>query len=466
MTRVAVYQGTFDPPTNYHRWVVEELLRERADGPNFDRVVVSLCGPNPTRGTVPDSRSIHRATMADLNFAGLPRVTVDLDDLEAHRFCPPGEVADKFRGADVWHVVSAAWVRDGGDGRSKVHGWSDGPRMWETEGFVVLHEPGEPVAAADLPPRHLLVRTPIHMPGNAVRQMLNVGEAVDQWVFPAVLAYIRRHDLYRDVPPTEAARLSGLVGRPPRLRVIADEYNPTALGHADALRGYTSDDPEVIVGIGGDGTMLRAIRRHWRDRRPFFGINTGGLGFLLNGRQVEPFWERELLVYQLPLLRVDATFMDGTTADGVAFNDTWVERATGQTAWVKVTVNGEVRVPQLIGDGVLVATAAGSSSYARAMGATPVPLNTGVLILVGSNVLKPAFWRPVILPLDAEIVLETVDPVRRPLLGYLDGEPYRQPLRRLAVRVSRTAAAELAFLPEHDPVRKLGFLQFPPEVRG
>jgi hypothetical protein len=84
-----------------------------------------------------------------------------------------------------------------------------------------------------------------------------------------------------------------------------------------------------------------------------------------------------------------------------------------------------------------------------------------ILVLVGSNVLKPAFWRPAVLPLDSEIEMETLDPNRRPLRGYIDGVEQEQLIHRMTIRVSRTAAAELVFDPAHDPVAKLAFVQFP-----
>jgi NAD kinase len=82
-----------------------------------------------------------------------------------------------------------------------------------------------------------------------------------------------------------------------------------------------------------------------------------------------------------------------------------------------------------------------------------------VLTLVGSNVLKPYGWRPVVLPMNSVIEMETVHTVRRPLQGYADGEPQGK-LRRMTVRVSHIAAAELAFSSEHDPIAKLGTVQF------
>ena len=91
----------------------------------------------------------------------------------------------------------------------------------------------------------------------------------------------------------------------------------------------------------------------------------------------------------------------------------------------------------------------------------PLPLNTPALLLVGSNVLKPEFWKPVVLPLDSHIECTTLDPQKRPLEGYIDGVPQGE-VRTMRARVSNIAAVELAFEPEHDPATKLARIQFPP----
>lgn len=457
MPKIAIYINPFDPPTMHHRTIAERLCAE------FDRVVVIPSGKRRIIAQIPDSRPIHRATMADLNFRGLDNLVVDLHDLEHAQFTPPVEQARRWAmpNEEAWFVVTAEMVRGGGAGQSTIQReWPDGEIVWGNAGFAVLTEKNQPIDPADLPRHSTVIVHPPHIPSSSVRMMLTQGEPIRGQLYEPVEAYIRRHGLFRDVPLMET-----ITARPtqPLFKLHIDESNPRSHELAEQLRAYESERPRMIVSLGGDGTMLRAIRQHWRERLPFIGINSGGLGFLLSGRELTSFWEQELLLYHLPLLRVVAEFDSGEPAEAIAFNDAWVERATGQTAWVRVLVNGVVRVPRLVADGVLVATAAGSSSYARAMGATPVPLNTQVLMLVGSNVLKPTFWRPVVLPIDSEIVLESVDPERRPLKGFIDGEAYPRPIRRMSIRVSRTAAAELAFTRDQDPVAKLGFMQFPRE---
>ena len=455
MTRVALFTGPFDPPVRHHRRVAEAVSR------SFDEVIVVPNGPRAGKARVAFSPTVHRATMADLNFRGLPNVHVDLDDLERDTFTPHHERETRLQaeGRDVSFVVPAELVRGGKAGQSFVQReWADGTRLWATSHFTILREPNEPLEPADCPRRHGLVSVEPHLPSETVRSMLTHGEPAEGHLHAPVAAYVRRRGLYCDVPGTSppAFRLTG-----PRLSLFVDERNPEARAMAATLRPYESDNPEAIVTVGGDGTMLRAIRSHWRDRLPFFGVNTGGQGFLLNGRTPDEFWTHDLRLYHLPLLHVETVFRDGRVSESLAFNDCWVERSTGQTAWLVVRVNGVVRVPKLVGDGLLVATAAGSSSYARAMGATPVPMNTDVLVLAGSNVYLPTFWRPALLATDSVIEIETLDANRRPLRAAIDGYEEDGPVRKMTVRVSRTAAAELAFLPEHDPVAKLAFMQFP-----
>lgn len=247
-----------------------------------------------------------------------------------------------------------------------------------------------------------------------------------------------------------------------RALIYSDPTRSEVASLQERLLPFEHPDPAVIVVVGGDGMMLRAIRQHWRLGLPFYGLNTGHLGFLLNDSDRLDFWDRRLHRYRLPLLDVAMTTVEGRRLDDLAFNDCWVERETGQTAWVEVSVNGVVRMPRVVADGMLVASAAGSTSYARAMGASPLPFNAPLLTLAGSNVLKPEFWHPAVLTLDSTVTVRNLDPQKRPLRGFVDGIAVG-PVAEMTARVNRAAAVELLFTAEHDPVAKLAVLQFPPQ---
>lgn len=452
--KVVVYAGSFDPP-GLHQQITAELLAAR-----FDEVIIFPHGPHNDR--FPEySWPVHRAIMADLNFRGIDRVRVELGDLERGRFTPYCEYDQLFGGPGrtIVHTITADFCRDLQDGLTVIEReWSHGRELWDRAEFVVLHEPREPLDGVRFPRHSSFLEVPLTMTAYHLRSALfDASPSIDGLLRRDVGSYIRRHGLFRPTPP---ARESLFRVPEPRIRLFLDERNPESQRIAAELRQYEHLDPNLIVAIGGDGTMLRAIRQHWRDRVPFYGLNTGHLGFLLNPKDRTDFCNHDLRLYQLPLLWVEMTCEDGAKRGELCFNDCWVERETGQTAWIEVSVNGSVRMKKVVADGMLVATAAGSTSYARAMGATPVPFNAPLLTLAGSNVLKPEFWHPAILTTDSVVSMRNLDPNKRPLQGFIDGVSLGR-VRELTARVSNIAAVELLFTREHDPVAKLALLQFP-----
>ncbi len=450
--QIALFAGSFNPPGAHHRRIAARLAEV------FDEVVVIPAGPRAGEPVANDVLPIYLAAMADVNFRHLDRVRVELADLEAGHFTPMYRLAEQFApAAESWIVVGANLVAGGATGQSVIqNSWEHGDELWREGRFVVVAGGEQSLSPADLPPHHRVINAEEIRSSTAVRSHLFNSRPVADLLLPEVADYIARHGLYRGVPPTRRSRLH-VQGT--RLKVVSDPRNEEAQRIAQSFPD-SHDDPELIVVIGGDGTMLRAIREHWRLRVPFYGINAGHLGFLLNDVPAASLADEEFVLEHVPLLRVEMETTDGVRQSALAFNDVWVERATGQTAWIEVRVNGEQRLARLVADGALVATAAGSTSYARAMGATPLPLGTSALLLVGSNVLSPDGWRPVVLPLESVIELRSVDPEKRPLHGFVDGYAHRS-VRWMRARMSNIAAAELAFSPGHDPVAKLSKIQFP-----
>jgi nicotinate (nicotinamide) nucleotide adenylyltransferase len=450
---LAIFGGSFNPPGQHHRATVEMLCR------HFDGVVIVPCGPRPDKPVTNDVDTIHRAAMVDLTFRGAPKARVELFDLEPSTFTRTYDLDRRFKAEGiVWHVVADEFVRGGQNNESIIQReWARGEELWNEANFAILNRSGGPLDPADLPRNHRVFEAERDGSSLAIRNRVFHREPIAELVIAEVDAYIRRHRLYQGVTSPRQTRFR-LNER--RYLVVADEGNGNSRAVSERLMKYHHEDPELIVVVGGDGTMLRAIRQHWRRRLPFFGINTGHLGFLLNDSPQADAHEQDLVLYHLPLLLVELESIDGRRTSALAFNDAWVERATGQTAWLKLMINDVERIEKLVADGVLIATAAGSTSYARAMGATPLPLYTPALLLVGSNVLHPPHWRPVMLPSDSRIEVRTHDPEKRPLKAFIDGIPQGS-VQAIHARVSNIAAVELAFLPDHDPSLKLAKLQFP-----
>ncbi len=456
--RIAIFGGSLNPPGLHHRAIAQRLAGE------FDEVRVLPCGPRPDKAVTNSVPPVYRAALADLTFGGLPGVNVDLSDLELDRFSRNHELQSRLAGeGELWHVVGADLVAGGAAGESAIQRtWEKGGQLWNEARFAVLTRPGFKLDPADLPPQARVFELAETGSSTHIREQLGQGADVSALLTPRAHAYLQRYGLYRAPNPGAWARAS-LAALP--FHVHADPNNPRA---ADWRTRLPADRPlaeaDFVSVLGGDGTMLRTIREHWRERRPFFGINAGHLGFLMNApEQVfgHAFPPADVILRQLPMLYLEAEGRDGRVHTAYGFNDAWLERSTSQSAWLEVRVNGIPRLPKLISDGALVATAAGSTAYARSMGASPLLADTPAWLLVGSNVMEPAHWRSALLSVDSTVEIRSLDPVRRPVEAFVDGLSLGEVVS-LRARISRAAAAEVAFCASHDMAEKIAAIQFHP----
>ena len=457
--RIALFGGSFNPPGHYHVRIAEELRK------HFDLVLVVPCGPRPYRPTTNAIDAVHRATMVDTAFRGMSRVDVDLFDLERPVFTRNHLLEERFRDrGELWHVVSAEFVRGGAHGESVIHRtWQHGPELFDTLRFAVVVGSGDAPDEADLPPHHRLLHVDTADESFTLRERVFRGDPVSGLVPDTVLAYIDRYGLYRGTVPSRATRLDL---SEPRFLIMVDERNERAMNMSRQFEPFENrENPNCILVIGGDGSMLHAIQQHWRRRLPFFGVNAGHVGFLLNDPTEVldgEFSPSSLILRQMPLLHVEMQAKDGTWKTGLTFNDAWMERSTGQTAWLRVSISDRVRLPKLVCDGLLVATPAGSTAYARSMGATPLLADTPAWLVVGSNVAHPSHWKSALLSEDSIIEVHNLDPDKRPTFGYLHGVSHGEVLC-MRSRLSSVAAVELAFVSDHDMAEKIAAIQFPPE---
>ena len=456
--RIAIYSGSFNPPAAHHQRIVRELAK------HFDRVVVVPSGVRPEKPSTDRVPRVYRATMANLAFDGIDRTSVDLFDLEQNSFTRTHELQKRFEHlGEIWHVVGTNLIEGGQRGDSVIHRvWAEAQSVWRELNFAVVTRGDGRLAAADLPPRHELLDLKLDGSSAEIRARLFGGESVDSLLAPDVQAYIDRHQLYRGSVPLPVTRW---IVDEPRLLVVADNRNTKAHEFAQRLSPYVCHErPNLICVIGGDGTMLHAIQEHWRKRLPFFGINAGHLGFLMNDEAIvfAADFPSTLILRQMPMIHAESQLEGGDVRHDLSFNDVWVERVTGQTAWFSLSVNGEPRFSKMVSDGVLLSTAAGSTAYALSMGATPLLADTPAWLVVGNNVMQPRGWKSAMLSLDDTVEITVLNHEKRPVQGYIYGVPVGE-VRSLRATISRVAAAELAFCEHHDMAHKIARLQFPPD---
>jgi NAD+ kinase len=455
--RIAIFGGSFNPPGNHHAAIAARLAQE------FDEVRVIPCGPRPDKPVTDSVPSVYRAALADIVFGGLPKVTVDLSDFEEETFTRNHELQTRFAPlGEVWHVVGADLVAGGARAESLIQRtWARGAELWQQANFAVLKRPGYPLQDGDLPPHAQIIELLVEGASTEIREHLSQGKSVSALVPPRAAAYLARYGLYRAPVPGNWAR--GTL-EDAQFFLQADVEIPRVRELSVLLDGrhVAAHDADFINVVGGDGAMLRSIREHWRMRLPFFGINAGHIGFLLNGPEqvtAHSFPPCDVIFRQMPMLFLEFEDEEGNRHTAHGFNDSWLERATSQSAWLEITVNNVPRIPKLVCDGALVATAAGSTAYARSMGAAPLLADTPAWLLVGSNVLQPAHWHSALLTPDTTVEIRNIDPIHRPVQAYVDGLSMGRVVA-LHARLSRAAAVELVFCASHDMAEKIAAIQF------
>lgn len=188
-------------------------------------------------------------------------------------------------------------------------------------------------------------------------------------------------------------------------------------------------DADVIVALGGDGFMLQTLRRYrtlLTRGLPVYGMNKGTIGFLMNEYQEDNLVD---LIKMAEDSTVSPLKMVAKAPGGVyeelAFNEVSLFRQTRQAAHIKIEVDGKTRMERLIADGVLVATPAGSTAYNLSAHGPVIPLGTGILALTPISAFRPRRWRGALLKSHAKVVLENLDPKKRPLSATADDREIR-----------------------------------------
>ncbi len=181
----------------------------------------------------------------------------------------------------------------------------------------------------------------------------------------------------------------------------------------DAFGNAPREEAKVIVALGGDGTMLEVLRETMQLAVPVYGINCGTVGFLMNPLGTIAKLPQRIATADRAVinpLKMVATDQDGKTHEAMAINEVSLIRQTRQTARIAIKVNGEPRLGQLICDGVLLSTPAGSTAYNLSAHGPILPINSNLLALTPISAFRPRRWRGALLPYDAEVSFIVQDP--------------------------------------------------------
>ena len=218
---------------------------------------------------------------------------------------------------------------------------------------------------------------------------------------------------------------------------------------------------DVIVAVGGDGFMLETQHRFLELGTPIYGLNRGSVGFLMNKYRPDGLLERVAKAQLTPLrpLRMIATTALGTEHRAIAINEVSLLRETRQAAKVEISVDGVVRLPELICDGVLVSTPAGSSAYNLSAHGPIIPLGTDLLALTPISAFRPRRWRGALLPSAARVCFRIIEADKRPVSAVADYTEVRD-VTQVDVAVDPVVEINLLFDPEHNLEERILSEQF------
>lgn len=223
------------------------------------------------------------------------------------------------------------------------------------------------------------------------------------------------------------------------------------------------EEAEVIVALGGDGFMLETLHRYIDCRVPIYGMNRGSVGFLMNAFREHGLIERLHKTQPVVLhpLRMKAKLADGSEVEALAINEVSLLRETRQAAKIRIRIDGKQRLDELICDGVLVATPAGSTAYNLSAHGPIVPLGAGIMALTPISAFRPRRWRGALLPHTAKVTFEVLEADKRPVSAVADYTEARN-VTEVDLCEDRSIGLTLLFDQEHNLEERIIAEQFQP----
>lgn len=206
----------------------------------------------------------------------------------------------------------------------------------------------------------------------------------------------------------------------------------------------------VIVALGGDGLMLQTLHQFIEGDRPIYGMHRGTVGFLMNeyhenGLAQRLAAARRTVIHPLVMRTRDA---DGKESERRAFNEVSLFRQKHQAARLCIRIDSKVRLQELVADGVLVATPAGSTAYNLSVQGPIIPINAPLLALTPISPFRPRRWRGALLPATARITIEVLEAEKRPVAAVADHDEVRD-VRSVEIALDHEVSMQLLFDPGH-----------------
>jgi NAD+ kinase len=215
-------------------------------------------------------------------------------------------------------------------------------------------------------------------------------------------------------------------------------------------QGVATRDARVIVALGGDGFMLQTLHAFMNTGKPIYGMNCGSVGFLMNEFKEKGLPDRlaaavTTAVHPLAMRAIDA---EGRKHKAYAINEVSLLRQSYQAAKMRITIDGHVRMAELIADGLLVATPAGSTAYNLSAHGPILPIYAPLLALTPLSAFRPRSWRGALLPERVEVKIEALEVDKRPVNAVADNVEFKSVVE-VTIAQDRKARSLIMFDPDH-----------------
>jgi len=241
--------------------------------------------------------------------------------------------------------------------------------------------------------------------------------------------------------------------RHPRIAFVASPM-PEAQQARDKLAERYGDTPpgeaDVVVALGGDGLMLRTLHRFMTSGKPIYGMHRGTVGFLMNDFHEDRLPERlaEAATTLIHPLLMRARDTKGQNHEAYAINEVSLFRQIYQAARLRILIDGKERLAELVADGLLVATPAGSTAYNLSAQGPIIPIRAPLLTLTPISPFRPRRWRGALLPDTARVVIEVIEADKRPVAAVADHDEVRD-VQTVEIGMDHNIAIPMLFDPGH-----------------
>jgi NAD+ kinase len=249
-----------------------------------------------------------------------------------------------------------------------------------------------------------------------------------------------------------------------RIAFVASAGAEAQLALQQLTESYGNHDPseaDVVVALGGDGLMLQTLHEQMRSGKPIYGMHRGTVGFLMNEFTTQDLHARlaaakESIIHPLLMRATDA---QGVVHVHHAINEVYLYRQTYQAARLRILIDERERMAELIADGILVATPAGSTAYNLSVQGPIIPINAPLLALTPISPFRPRRWRGALLPNTAFVVIEVLESDKRPVAAVADHDEARDVVR-VEVLSDKTISMRMLFDPGHSLEERILSEQF------